>query len=54
MIDTGWELFKVWIRLEGIDLDMLSWKDTQIAIKDFENEAKQNSFSYKRALEEKK
>ncbi|MGE6347966.1 hypothetical protein ACQKIY_25170 [Bacillus mycoides] len=42
-----WELFKKWLELEGIDIIMLSWKRTQIQMKDFENEKKQNSFSYR-------
>jgi hypothetical protein len=46
----NFELFKLWVELEGINLDRLSWKETQRLIKDFENEEKQNSFSYKRAL----
>jgi len=45
-----WELFKRWLELEGIDIIMLSWEQTQIQFKDFENEKKQNSFSYRRAL----
>lgn len=35
---NDWELFKVWMRVQGTDMDRLSWSDTQIAMKQFENE----------------
>ncbi|MFA2720639.1 hypothetical protein [Bacillus paranthracis] len=39
-----WELFKRWLELEGIDIIMLSWEQTQIQFKDFENEKKAKLF----------
>ncbi|MBK1611746.1 hypothetical protein [Bacillus cereus] len=49
-VDVDWDIFKKWLELEGIDILMLSWRQTQVQIKDFENEKKQDSFSYRRAL----
>ncbi|PEF30386.1 hypothetical protein CON39_11995 [Bacillus thuringiensis] len=48
--DMDWEIFKKWLELEGVDMIMLSWRQTQVQIRDFENEKKQDSFSYRRAL----
>ncbi|WP_185819959.1 hypothetical protein [Salibacterium salarium] len=46
-----WELFKVWLKIEGIDIERLSWKQLKTQNKVFENEAKQNSFNYQMALD---
>lgn len=46
-----WGLFKIWLEIEGIDMDKLSWQQTQILIKSFENDVEQNAFNYRLALQ---
>lgn len=46
----NWELFKVWLEMDNVDIDRLSWTQISHSYKDFVNEEKQNSFSYQRAL----
>jgi hypothetical protein len=49
-MNVDWELFKIWLQIDDVDLDRLSWQQVDQAIKSFESEAKQNSFNYQRAL----
>lgn len=46
-----WETFKKWLAFQCIDIDRISWKQSVVLYKDFENEKKQNSFSYRKALD---
>ena len=43
-------LFKVWIKMCDVDLDRLSWQQVKRLMADFENEKRQNTSSYIRAL----
>ena len=49
-MSEDWALFNTWLEVEGIDQDRITWAMYETLNKVFQNEKKQNAWSYQRAL----